>query len=162
MLFDVAARKPLAHGPLPVKEGYVTSVAFGPGGRALAAGYRTFDGGGGVVLFEAAARERLTEDPLAMKEHGVHSVAFGPDGKALAAGYNIAVGSDSKARDGGGVDLWDMDLGSWQRLAGRIANRNLTRDEWQHFFPVGPSYRPTFPDLPIPPEVPAQEGGKSR
>ena len=53
--------------------------------------------------------------------------------------------------------LWDVDLESWQRIAGRIANRNFTRDEWRQYFPEEP-YRPTFPDLPVPPEVPSQEG----
>ena len=47
--------------------------------------------------------------------------------------------------------LWDVDLKSWQRLAGQIANRNFTREEWRQYFPDRP-YRPTFPDLPVPPE----------
>jgi hypothetical protein len=79
-----------------------------------------------------------------MKGRSVNSVAFSPDGRALAAGY---------AGGGvGGVVLWDVDLESWQRLAGRIANRNFTRDEWRQYFPDKP-YRQTFPDLPAPPEV---------
>jgi hypothetical protein len=45
------------------------------------------------------------------------------------------------------VVLWDVDLESWQRKAGRIANRNFTRDEWRQYFPEEP-YRPTFPDRP--------------
>ncbi len=51
--------------------------------------------------------------------------------------------------------LWDVDLESWQRIAGQVANRNFTRDEWRQYFPEDP-YRPTFPDLPVPPEVPSQ------
>jgi hypothetical protein len=47
--------------------------------------------------------------------------------------------------------LWDVDLNSWQQIAGRIANRNFTRDEWRQYFP-DEAYRPTFPDLPVPPE----------
>jgi hypothetical protein len=35
------------------------------------------------------------------------------------------------------------------RLAGRTAGRNLTKDEWQLYFP-GEKYRKTFPDLPEP------------
>ena len=48
--------------------------------------------------------------------------------------------------------LWDVDLESWQRRAGRIANRNFTRKEWREYFPETP-YHATFPDLPVPPEV---------
>ena len=40
-----------------------------------------------------------------------------------------------------------------QRIAGRVANRNFTRDEWRQFFPDEPNYRPTFPELPVPPDV---------
>jgi hypothetical protein len=58
--------------------------------------------------------------------------------------------------------LWDVDLESWQCLAGRIANRNLTRDEWRRFLPEGTRYHPTFPELPIPPEALSRDGGRSR
>ena len=83
--------------PLEVKEGGVTSVAFGPEGR-LAAGYKRDEGGGGVVLFDARG-ERSRPAPLEVKEGGVTSVAFGPEGR-LAAGYD---------REGnvGGVVLFD-------------------------------------------------------
>jgi hypothetical protein len=68
-------------------------------------------------------------------------VAISPDSHTLAAGYNDRVA------------LWHIDLESWQRVAGRVANRNFTRDEWRQFFPEKPEYRPTLPDLPVPPEV---------
>jgi hypothetical protein len=48
--------------------------------------------------------------------------------------------------------LWDVDLESWQRRAGAIANRNFTRKEWRRYFPEE-TYRPTFANLPTPPEV---------
>jgi hypothetical protein len=48
------------------------------------------------------------------------------------------------------VVLWDVDLGSWQRLAGTIANRNFTRAEWRQYFEE--PYRPTFANLTVPPE----------
>ena len=83
-----------------MKEGYVTSVAFSPDGKTLAAGYGVGGVGGGVVLWDAAARKRLADDPLPVKEGDVSSVAFSPDGKTLAAGYGVGVG-------GGGVVLWD-------------------------------------------------------
>jgi hypothetical protein len=99
-----------------------------------------------VVLWDAARRARPAPEPLPVPEGEVQSVAFSPDGKTLAAGYAAGV------RGEGGVVLWDMDLDSWRRLAGQIANRNLTRAEWRQYFPDTP-YRPTFDDLPVPPET---------
>ena len=84
-----------------MKEGDVTSVAFSPDGKTLAAGYGVVGGVGGVVLWDAAARKRLADEPLAVKEGDVSSVAFSPDGKTLAAGYGGVGGG------GGGVVLWD-------------------------------------------------------
>jgi len=97
-----------------------------------------------VVLFDAAARRRLSEELLAVKEGYVLSVAFSPDGKTSAAGCSV--------RGGGAVVLLDASVESWQRIARTIANRNFIWDEWRQYFLDRP-YRPTFPDLPEPPEV---------
>jgi hypothetical protein len=59
------------------------------------------------------------------------------------------------------VVLWDVDTESWQRLAGRIVNRNFTRDEWRQYFPEEP-YRPTFREHPVPPEATTKNESKSR
>jgi WD40 repeat protein len=126
---------------LHTREGFVESVAFSPDSKTLAAGC-----GDGVVLWDAATRQRLAQDPLPV-EGFVKSVAFSPDGKTLAAGYR-----DGYAGGRSSVVLWDVDLESWQRRAGQIANRNFTRDEWRQYFPDMP-YRATFPDLPVPPEM---------
>ena len=56
VLLDAAGRKRLADEPLAVKEGGVTSVAFSPDGKTLAAGYAR-RGGGGVVLWDTAGAE---------------------------------------------------------------------------------------------------------
>ncbi len=74
--------------PIEVKEGRVTSVAFGPG-SIIAAGYWRDNLTvyvGGVVLLGAKG-ERLRADPIEIKEGGVTSVAFGPGG-TVAAGYS--------------------------------------------------------------------------
>ncbi len=150
VLWDVARARYLANEPLPVKEGVVHGVAFSPDGKTLAAGFSS-SSDGGVVLWDVAVRERLADVPLPVKEGHVTGVAFSPDGKALAAGFEVG------NRSRGGVVLWDVDLESWQRLAGHIANRNFTRNEWRQYFPDEP-YRATFPELPIPPGVTSNTG----
>ncbi|MFQ5799364.1 MAG: WD40 repeat domain-containing protein, partial [Bacteroidota bacterium] len=70
----------------------------------------------------------------------VNSVAFSPNSKTLASGS-----------DDGTILLWDVSLESWQARACSIANRNLTRAEWQQFL-GDESYRKTCPDLPGPEE----------
>jgi WD40 repeat protein len=147
VLWDAGRRARLADKPLPVPEGNVHRVAFSPDGKILAAGCGGFSagvGGGGVVLWDLGRRARLADRPLALAEEEVRGVAFSPDGKALAAAVE---------RGGvrSGVVLWDVDLDSWRRLAGQVANRNFTRAEWRQYFPDTP-YRPTFDDLPVPPE----------
>ena len=141
VLFDVARR--MIDQAQAVVEGRVVSVAFSPDGATLVAGYN-FDlsaAGDGVVLFDVAQRARLVDQPLPVAEGVVKTVAFSPDGATLAVGYD---GSS-------GVVLYNAGLESWKSLAGRIANRNLTRAEWRQFFPDTP-YRPTFDNLPVPPE----------
>ena len=148
MLFDARGER-LRPAPLEVKEGHVTSVAFGPEGK-IAAGYlggRGGDLGGGVVLFDARG-ERLRPAPLEVKEGDVTSVAFGPEGK-IAAGYGVAA-------VGGGVVLFDADPASWLRKAGQVANRNFTWDEWTRYFPETP-YRRTIRSLPWPYDLPEAE-----
>ena len=138
VLWDAERRTPAGRPPLPVAEGGVQSVAFSPDGKTLAAGYASSARPRGVVLWDAARRTRLADPPLPVAEGGVQSVAFSPDGKTLAAAC------------GDGVVLWDVDLESWIRYARQIANRNMTRAEWQQYFPDTP-YRPTFDNLPVPP-----------
>jgi len=150
VLWDVAGRKRLGEGALAVTEGNVESVAFSPDGKTLAAGYDVGIRVGGVELWDVAERKRLGEGPMAVTEGDVESVAFSPDGKTLAAGYGVSFGSRGYV---GGVVLWDVDLESWKHKAGKIANRNFTRTEWQEYFPDQP-YRKTFDWLP---EAPVAE-----
>jgi WD40 repeat protein len=159
MLWDLGNRRRPVNKPLTLNEGEIESVAFSPDSKSIAAGfgipifefeYRERigeDAGGGVVLWDLATRRRQFNKPLAVEQGRVYCVAFSPDGQAIAAGFR----PNSTHGGNGGMVLWDMTLESWRRHAGRIANRNFTRDEWREYFPDTP-YRATFPDLPIPPE----------
>ena len=73
-----------------MKEGDVTSVAFSPDGKTLAAGYGAAAAAAAWCCGTRPARKRLADEPLAVKEGDVTSVAFSPDGKTLAAGYGVA------------------------------------------------------------------------
>jgi WD40 repeat protein len=145
-LWDVAQPTPLALESLDVPEGPVNCVAFSRDGKTLAGGC---DAGSGsrpissVVLWDLAQRIRLIDKPLEITKSLVSGVTFSPDGNTVAARYT---------GEGGGVVLCDVDIESWQHLAGDIANRNLTRAESGHYFP-NIKYRPTFAHLPVPPEA---------
>jgi WD40 repeat protein len=145
VLWDVAGWTRLETKMLPVLEGSVSHVAFSPDGRLLAAGISASVRGNGAVIWDTTNRRRWITDPLPVPDGFVSSVSFSNDGKMLAIRYSSPPRGTFEVR-------WDLDLDSWIRLAGQIANRNLTRAEWREYFPDTP-YRPTFDDLPVPPET---------
>ena len=53
----------------------------------------------------------------------VNSVDFSEDSETLASG-----GAGNSP-----IILWDLSLESWQSRACRVANRDLTQDEWDQF-----------------------------
>jgi WD40 repeat protein len=105
----------------------VYSVAFGPGGRTLAAGNTD----GTVWLWNLAhpAYPALITT-LAGPSGQVYSVAFGPGGRTLAA-----------ADSAGLVWFWDMRASAAARAVCATAGQPLTRAEWGAYVP-GQHYAP--------------------
>jgi WD40 repeat protein len=157
VLWDTAGREPLHEKPFAVPEGEVKCMAFSPVSKTLAIGYYSAltPTTGGVLLWDAVRGGRLQEQPLTVTGQ-VRSLAFSADGKNLTLGYSHGPG-------GCGAVQLDVDLMSWRRRAGAIANRNLSQAEWEEYFP-GQHYRKTFMWLPaasgvgLGPEVKSSSG----
>jgi WD40 repeat protein len=125
-------------GPPLKGQDEVMSVAFSPNGKIIASGggsNRT----GNIILWGIETRQP-TGPPLQGFGLLVRSVTFSPNGKLLA----VANGLD--------VRLWDVSLDSWMKRACRMANRNLTREEWRRYMGDDVPYRKTCPNLPGPEE----------
>jgi WD40 repeat protein len=111
--------------PLLGHSGGVTDVAYSPDGTTLA----SVDWSGQVFLWDVASRQRLGE--LTPGDGSwVYQLAFSPDGRYLASG------------DSWGVSVWDLDPEALLQHACRMANRDLTQEEWTQFVGADVPYEP--------------------
>jgi WD40 repeat protein/DNA-binding SARP family transcriptional activator/energy-coupling factor transporter ATP-binding protein EcfA2 len=130
-LWDVESGQPIGLPLTGHLEG-VQAVVFKPDGRTLASG--SWDET--INLWDVTSGLSFTfMSPLAGHMGSVRTLAIGPDGQMMAS-----------AGDDGTIMLWDVDLDSWQTLACRRANRNLTQAEWQRFF-GDQDFQVTCPEL---------------
>ncbi len=111
----------------------VWTVALSPDGNRLTRGVEDNE----LLLSDVVTQQKI--GPLLLLYNArILSVKYSPDGHIIATG-----GIE------GSLFLWDADLESWKSHTCRRANRNLTLEEWRHFFDDEP-YQATCPALPTP------------
>jgi WD40 repeat protein len=108
----------------------VSALVFNPRESMLASA--SLDGT--LILWDTEEGQTIGS-PLIGDDMAIHALAFNADGEILVSGGD------------GGIDLWEVSLEAWQEHACRIANRNLTPEEWEGYLGVYP-YEATCPDLP--------------
>ena len=127
ILFDVKTRTQSGR-PLIEKIDDSDSIAFSPDDTLMAAA----GSGRSLIVIDWPTRQPLGGSLFPPSPHEVISgVAFSPDGTVLAASERRQM-------------LWLLDgsVEQWIARACRVANRNLTREEWARYVPDQP-YRET-------------------
>jgi WD40 repeat protein len=140
-LWEVQHRK-LWQPPLQGVKGDPYQVKFSPDGQTLA----SLEGEGELILWDLATRQPWSiplEDDMAM-------LTWSGDGKLLAAAGWKGKNSDPAVDI---IKLYNLDIASWPGKACRVANRNLTRQEWRQYMGDLP-YQPLCPGLPVPNDEP--------
>lgn len=88
-----------------------------------------------VILWDVKTGQRIG-DPLSGHDQSVRGLAFTRD-----AGHLVTGAQNSR------IVLWNVDVKSWGPEACRVANRNLSPEEWSEFVGRGSGYRATCPEI---------------
>ncbi len=129
-LWDVPGLKMLSL-PLIGHTNWVVAMSFSPDGSRLASADRD----GRILLWDLAAR-RAIGLPLIGYTDRVNRLLFSADGQLLVSGDEL-----------GRILVWDVGLSTWRERACKIANRELSEDEWNLYFP-GLTYSETCSPAP--------------
>lgn len=114
MFWDLRSRSRIGR-PLIGHTSTIYGLAFAADGRMLASS----GSNGRIILWDAGTGQRIGSFGLA--EYWFSGVAFSADSTRLASGTNQ-----------GRILFSDVSIESWRTRACRIANRNLTDEEWGH------------------------------
>jgi hypothetical protein len=106
------------------------TLAFDAQGKRLAAAYTTASGAGRLRIWDLERREPALPDFAAP----AGQVLLTPDAGQLVW-----------AVDGSGPRIWEASLEGWLARACRLANRDLTEEEWKTFLPFAPYRRTCHP-----------------
>jgi WD40 repeat protein/energy-coupling factor transporter ATP-binding protein EcfA2 len=104
--------------PLLGHTDYITSLSFNQDTSLLASGSQDNT----IRLWDVREQEQIGL-PLTGHNNFVNTVAFNASGDQL-----VSTGEDEL------IIIWDMRVSAWQDMACRIANRNLTQQEWDRYF----------------------------
>ncbi len=149
-----------------------SSVALSPDGHFLAVGgfgrvVRLWDvrtrklvheldqGGNGAFTLEFSPDGRTLAisgfEPVASLWDVASGTQIGPPLTAGDRRTMIDLSADGRqmleVHGNGQGAVWDVDPESWKRRACDLANRTLTREEWEEFLPGGRTSRPARPEL---------------
>jgi len=129
-LVDVAARRPLRRS-MTGHQGTVQDLEFVGSGALLASA-----GQDGTVILWNVATGLAIADPLGDSSGPTLSLRSLHDGTILVTGGH------------GGVQIWDVRPQTLTDTLCRVANRNLTVQEWDAYVGSERDYRKSCPDLP--------------
>ena len=172
LLWDMTTRA-LKMPPIKAHDDWISSIAFSPDGKYVASG-----GGDRLVkIWDISTGERYGP-PLVGHKALIRGLAFSSDGSILASSgddgqlilwdvktsrilgqlpaFSDQVMFDPRSNQNtlaNGNTLWKLDSATWSDLICKIANRNLSFDEWNRFVGSDKPYELTCLTLPIHPSL---------